>query len=181
MLKAGQSKLSSFFAKPTTTTTTTTTARHQQMQAHHPTELDGEEMDIQSSSIPLPTNTSEIRFPADKDNTPAYSQSQEKKNENEKTGSAASSWSAPAKEFRVNIPGPNKGKTFYLCARPVRPGYDKGRNERLREEVDHQYKCNFFLWASDAMRAVAAAASSGVAGAASQGEDCRGTLEDAKT
>ncbi|KAF8493159.1 hypothetical protein F5888DRAFT_1891406 [Russula emetica] len=86
MLKAGQSKLSSFFAKPTTTTTTTTTARHQQMQAHHPTEL--------SSSIPLPTNTSEIRFPADKDNTPAYSQSQEKKNENEKTGSAASSWSA---------------------------------------------------------------------------------------
>jgi len=58
----------------------------------------------------------------------------------------------PAKEFRVNKPGPNKGKTFYLCARPVGPGYDKGRNERLREEVDHKYKCNFFMWVSDAKR-----------------------------
>jgi len=78
----------------------------------------------------------------------------------------------PTKEFRVNKPGPNKGKTFYLCARPVGPGYDKGRNERLREEVDHQYKCNFFMWTSDVKRvAAAAAASSGVVGAASQGEE----------
>jgi len=74
----------------------------------------------------------------------------------------------PSKEFRVNKPGPNKGKTFYLCARPVGPGYDKGRHERRREEVDHQYKCNFFMWASDAKRAAAAA--SGVAGAAGQGK-----------
>jgi len=59
----------------------------------------------------------------------------------------------PAKEFWVNKHGPNEGKTFYLCAWPG-PGYDKGRHERLREEVDHhwQYKCNFFMWASDAMR-----------------------------
>ncbi|TFY80734.1 hypothetical protein EWM64_g3273, partial [Hericium alpestre] len=55
----------------------------------------------------------------------------------------------PAKEFRVNKPGPNKGKTFFLCSRPVGPGYDKGRSERLREEVDHQYRCNFFKWASE--------------------------------
>jgi AP endonuclease-2 len=60
----------------------------------------------------------------------------------------------PAKEFRVNKPGPNKGRTFYLCARPVGPGYDKGRYERLREEVDHRYKCNFFMWTSDAKREV---------------------------
>ena len=30
----------------------------------------------------------------------------------------------------------------------VGPGYDKGKAERLREEVDHRYKCNFFKWAS---------------------------------
>ncbi|KZV72460.1 DNase I-like protein [Peniophora sp. CONT] len=58
-----------------------------------------------------------------------------------------------AKEFRVNKPGPNKGKAFYVCSRPVGPGYDKGRGERLREEVDHQYKCDFFKWQSDVKRA----------------------------
>ena len=52
----------------------------------------------------------------------------------------------------MNKPGPNKGRTFYLCARPVGPGYDKGRSERLREEVNHQYKCDFFKWASDVKR-----------------------------
>ena len=36
------------------------------------------------------------------------------------------------------------------------------------------------MWASDAMRATAAPASSGVADAASQGEACCETLEDAK-
>ncbi|KAG1736699.1 hypothetical protein EDD22DRAFT_787450, partial [Suillus occidentalis] len=55
----------------------------------------------------------------------------------------------PAKENTVHKPGPNKGKTFFLCARPVGPGYNKGRNERLREEVDHRYQCNFFKWRSD--------------------------------
>jgi AP endonuclease-2 len=70
----------------------------------------------------------------------------------------------------MNEPGPDKGKTFYLCVRPVGPGYDKGRHERPREQVDYQYKCSSFMWASDA---ASAAASSGVAGpgAASQGQD----------
>ena len=70
----------------------------------------------------------------------------------------------------MNKPGPNKGKTFYLCVRPVGPGYDKGRHERLREEVDHQYKCNFFMWASYAMREVmSAGGSDGAAGVVRQG------------
>lgn len=58
----------------------------------------------------------------------------------------------PAKEHTVNKPGPNKGKTFFLCSRPVGPGYDKGKNERLREEVDHRYRCNFFKWTCDVRR-----------------------------
>ncbi|KAL0571963.1 Class II abasic (AP) endonuclease [Marasmius crinis-equi] len=57
-----------------------------------------------------------------------------------------------AKEFTVNKPGVNKGKKFFVCSRPVGPGYDKGRAERLREDVDPQYKCNFFKWSSDVRR-----------------------------
>ena len=55
----------------------------------------------------------------------------------------------PARLYTVNKQGPNKGKTFYICSRPVGPGYDKGRDERLREEVDHRYRCNYFKWASE--------------------------------
>ncbi|KAF9244212.1 Endonuclease/exonuclease/phosphatase [Melanogaster broomeanus] len=56
------------------------------------------------------------------------------------------------KEYTVNKPGPNKGKTFFICSRPVGPGYDKGKGERLREEVDHKYRCNFFKWSAEARR-----------------------------
>ena len=38
---------------------------------------------------------------------------------------------------------------FSFGNRPVGPGYDRGKAERLREEVNPQYKCNFFKWASD--------------------------------
>ncbi|KAG7094037.1 hypothetical protein E1B28_007658 [Marasmius oreades] len=58
----------------------------------------------------------------------------------------------PAKEFTVNKPGVNKGKKFFVCSRPVGPGYDKGRAERLREDVDPQFRCNFFKWSSDVRR-----------------------------
>ncbi|KAJ3853459.1 Endonuclease/exonuclease/phosphatase [Lentinula lateritia] len=54
-----------------------------------------------------------------------------------------------AKEFRVNKPGVNKGRSFWVCSRPVGPGYDKGRAERPREEVDSKWKCNYFVWSSD--------------------------------
>ncbi|KAH8116241.1 DNase I-like protein [Phellopilus nigrolimitatus] len=55
----------------------------------------------------------------------------------------------PAREFTVNKPGPNKGKTFFICSRPVGPGYDAGRDKRLREEVDPHYRCKFFKWSSE--------------------------------
>ncbi|KZT25196.1 DNase I-like protein [Neolentinus lepideus HHB14362 ss-1] len=58
----------------------------------------------------------------------------------------------PAKMFTVNKPGPNKGKTFFICSRPVGPGYDKGKGARPRDEVDHQYRCNFFKWAGELKR-----------------------------
>ncbi|TRM58090.1 Endonuclease/exonuclease/phosphatase [Schizophyllum amplum] len=52
----------------------------------------------------------------------------------------------PAREFVVNKKGENKGRA---CPRPVGPGYDKGRAERRREDVDPQFKCDFFKWKSD--------------------------------
>ncbi|KAJ7597609.1 Endonuclease/exonuclease/phosphatase [Mycena floridula] len=55
----------------------------------------------------------------------------------------------PAKELKVTKAGPNKNKSFWICARPVGPGYDKGRAERPRDEVDHRWKCDFFKWSSD--------------------------------
>ncbi|KAJ7113904.1 Endonuclease/exonuclease/phosphatase [Mycena epipterygia] len=55
----------------------------------------------------------------------------------------------PTKELTVNKPGPNKGKNFFICARPVGPGYDKGKAERLREEVDPTWRCDFFKWSSE--------------------------------
>lgn len=78
----------------------------------------------------------------------------------------------PAKEYTVNKPGPNKGKRFFICSRyvypcfflewrlfsacffsrPVGPGYDKGRAERPREQVNPQFRCNFFKWSSDVRR-----------------------------
>ncbi|KAF8875958.1 Endonuclease/exonuclease/phosphatase [Gymnopilus junonius] len=61
----------------------------------------------------------------------------------------------PAKEYTVNKPGPNKGKRFFICSRPVGPGYDKGRSERLREHVDPNWKCDFFKWSSDVRKEMA--------------------------
>ncbi len=169
-LRTGQSKLSSF---------TSATAPKASRAAAAPPEIvdlceDGEEEEVLPWEAPLPTITSEIRPPPD---TPAASQGSKEK---ESSTKRAVSWSAlftpvppplctvhgePAKEYRVNKPGPNKGRTFYLCARPVGPGYDKGRSERLREEVDHQYKCNFFKWASDVKReAMRSSAEGGAAG-----------------
>ncbi|KAH9849903.1 Endonuclease/exonuclease/phosphatase [Lenzites betulinus] len=58
----------------------------------------------------------------------------------------------PTKMYTVSKQGPNKGKTFFICSRPVGPGYDKGKSERLRDEVDHRYRCNYFKWTSDVKR-----------------------------
>jgi AP endonuclease 2 len=177
-LKAGQSKISSFFSMPNTATRPKTSSQ----QAASSSEIidlceDSEEVSVEEAPS-LPTITSEIRLPPS-DTKPATSQVKE----NEKNGNGTASWSAlftpippplcivhgePAKEWRVKRPGPNKGKTFYLCARPVGPGYDKGRSERLREEVDHRYKCDFFKWASDAKRE-REAMRGGAAGAAGSG------------
>jgi len=51
-----------------------------------------------------------------------------------------------AKQWTVNKSGPNHGRKFWLCHRPVGPGYDNG--ERPRSEVNREYRCDYFIWDS---------------------------------
>ncbi|THH17846.1 hypothetical protein EW146_g3051 [Bondarzewia mesenterica] len=179
-IKAGQSKLSSFFSKPSATKNTP-----------KPSEQVLEISDDGSNLGPKPSESSASTPPAQdylesdyllacelsasqetENGTSSSSQGQASTSSSKTTDAAWSTLFAPvpppkcvvhgepARELRVNKPGPNKGKAFFICSRPVGPGYDKGRNERLREEVDHKYKCNFFKWSSEwkreAMRASSA-------------------------
>ncbi|PWZ01391.1 DNase I-like protein [Testicularia cyperi] len=49
--------------------------------------------------------------------------------------------------WTVNKAGPNHGRKFWLCSRPVGPGYEK--SGRARGDVNPEFRCNFFLWDSD--------------------------------
>ncbi|KIS72201.1 DNA-(apurinic or apyrimidinic site) lyase APN2 [Mycosarcoma maydis] len=55
--------------------------------------------------------------------------------------------SEPCRAWTVNKPGPNHGRKFWLCNRPVGPGYEK--SGRAKGDVNPEYRCNFFVWDSD--------------------------------
>ncbi|PFH47647.1 hypothetical protein AMATHDRAFT_151641 [Amanita thiersii Skay4041] len=149
----GQTKLFSFFAKPVDGTSSKEKAK----ETSSPTkifELDTDESDV----LEVIGNEEDCQ-------TEPLGSSQPSLDNGEQSKQA---WSAllaptpiprckvhnePAKEYKVNKPGPNKGKRFFLCSRPVGPGY-AGRPERLPDEVDPQYRCNFFKWSSDARKEV---------------------------
>ncbi|GAA5970880.1 hypothetical protein JCM21900_006427 [Sporobolomyces salmonicolor] len=57
----------------------------------------------------------------------------------------------PSKLLTVNKPGINKGRRFYLCARPVGPGYDKGMGQ-AKINVNPEYRCDFFEWETNVRR-----------------------------
>ncbi|CAM0135996.1 unnamed protein product [Umbelopsis sp. WA50703] len=46
----------------------------------------------------------------------------------------------PCKEFVVNKKGPNHGRRFYLCSRPVGP---QGEADSI------EYRCNYFIWQTE--------------------------------
>ncbi|KAK0557818.1 Class II abasic (AP) endonuclease [Tilletia horrida] len=64
----------------------------------------------------------------------------------------------PAKAWTVNKPGKNHGRKFWLCARQVGPGHEK--SGRDRQDVNPQYRCDFFVWDSDLRASRAGATSS---------------------
>ncbi|BGP36335.1 Class II abasic (AP) endonuclease [Rhodotorula kratochvilovae] len=55
----------------------------------------------------------------------------------------------PSKLWTVNKTGINKGRRFFLCSRPVGPGYDQGQ---AKLHVDPQWRCNFFQWETSVKR-----------------------------
>lgn len=55
--------------------------------------------------------------------------------------------SEACRAWTVNKPGPNHGRKFWLCNRPVGPGYEK--SGRAKGDVNPEYRCNFFVWDSD--------------------------------
>jgi AP endonuclease-2 len=148
-----QTKLSTFFVQPSTSSTASSSSpaqtqpskdeEQEQLEADYKLalELSASQQDLLSQATPAP-----------------------KQNTNQ-----AQAWShllsplqpplclihkEPTKELTVTKPGPNKGKNFFICSRPVGPGYDRGRGEggRLREEVNHLFKCGFFKWGSEVRR-----------------------------
>ncbi|KAI0718087.1 Endonuclease/exonuclease/phosphatase [Cerioporus squamosus] len=160
--------IASFFGKPSASTSSSSS------QKKHPTQ---EVIEIDDDPPPASTSTSTAEFQADRDQLdadyrlalalaedadPSPAPSSSPSSSSQPQNKAA--WSnlfapvpppnctvhnEPTRLYTVNKPGPNKGKTFYICSRPVGPGYDKGRGERLRDEVDHRYRCNYFKWASE--------------------------------
>lgn len=55
----------------------------------------------------------------------------------------------PAKSWIVNKPGVNQGRKFWLCARPVGPGYEGNKSSRAQDGPSLAYRCDYFAWDSD--------------------------------
>ncbi|CAD6887125.1 unnamed protein product [Tilletia controversa] len=66
--------------------------------------------------------------------------------------------SETAKAWTVNKTGKNHGRKFWLCSRPVGPGYEK--SGRSKYDVNPEFRCDYFVWDSDLRTGRAAAASS---------------------
>lgn len=59
----------------------------------------------------------------------------------------------PARAWTVNKPGINHGRKFWLCSRPVGPGYEGSKMPyKQRDARSAEYRCNFFAWDSDVKR-----------------------------
>ena len=176
----GQASIASFFSKPSASASSSTTVSASSSLAQGAQEVIDVDCDDDAPAIPSasdepPETTTADQLDADyrlalalaaSPDFDAQSSSQSQ-SPSQSSSSTAAAWSTlfapveaprcvvhdePARLYTVNKQGPNRGKTFYLCARPVGPGWDKGRQERLREEVDHRYRCNFFRWASEVRR-----------------------------
>jgi len=63
---------------------------------------------------------------------------------------------SPCIELVTKKPGPNLGRRFWICSKPVGPGYDNGKRTIIegaltdlsgqKWEINPQYRCNFFKY-----------------------------------
>lgn len=59
----------------------------------------------------------------------------------------------PARSWTVNKPGINHKRKFWLCARPVGPGYEGSKAPKVKHDAESaQYRCDYFSWDSDVKR-----------------------------
>ncbi|KAK6977709.1 DNA-lyase 2 [Favolaschia claudopus] len=161
--KAGQTSLASFFSKPKphldpspySSSQTKTSKSESKSEASPPPSSPSASLPLEGHSIDADYQFALSLSQSQKSSSPSPSRS---------SGESKKAWSSllaplepplcqvhgePAKELTVNKPGPNKGKNFFICSRPVGPGYDRGKAERLREEVDPTWRCDFFKWSSE--------------------------------
>jgi len=157
--KPGQTKLSTFFAQPSSSSASASGSTHGIKKHQDQDQLDSDyrlALELSASQEALLSQAHPVSCSSSSTTNPKANGKQ-----------ITATWShllapiqppkclihnEPAKELTVTKPGPNKGKNFFICSRPVGPGYDRGKAERLREEVDHQYRCNFFKWSSEVKR-----------------------------
>jgi AP endonuclease 2 len=58
----------------------------------------------------------------------------------------------PCIELATKKPGPNLGRRFWICSKPVGPGYDNGK--RQKREINPEFRCNYFKWANYLMKLI---------------------------
>ncbi|KAH7090113.1 DNase I-like protein [Auriculariales sp. MPI-PUGE-AT-0066] len=145
--KPGQMKMSSFFKQPKLSATSS------------PSQAESSSGHFESQQIDEDYELALRLAAADEERVPSPPKT------TEKAKSAWTSLLAPVQPPNCDVhkepglrktttkPGPNKGKVFYVCSRPLGPGWDNGKDKRLRSEVDPQYKCDFFKWETDVKRA----------------------------
>lgn len=180
----GQTKLSTFFTKPTPSQLSSSKRQSNSNSSFKSTSREPDpETEAETQSVVTTNNTGDpeaIEVDVDVDHLLALQSAEQEQvqtpdflfSQVNGNGSSTSkqAWSTllaptlapkctvhgePAKELTVTKQGPNRGKRFFICARPVGPGYDKGKAERLREHVDPQWKCDFFKWSSEVRKEMA--------------------------
>ncbi|KAF9529515.1 Endonuclease/exonuclease/phosphatase [Crepidotus variabilis] len=172
---ASQSTIATFFSQPkasssTKPTSTPPSPKKPTVRLKSSNAVPLIEVDNLSSPISVPDEDADYQFALSLSQLEGNQQSMSSQSTTKDKGESKQAWTTllaptqipkctahgePAKEYTVNKPGPNKGKKFFICSRPVGPGYDKGRSERPREQVDPQYHCSFFKWSSDARKEMA--------------------------
>ncbi|KAJ1587419.1 hypothetical protein NDA12_000517 [Ustilago hordei] len=168
----GQTSLKGFFAKPTSSSTATPTASSTKTSIDL---AEADEPPSQPKSIEITIVTDSHQLEAhpsysqqgeeevsNQDLIESATESQAPEESAAKRVGAFLAWGAifsptPAplcrnhseacRAWTVNKPGPNHGRKFWLCSRPVGPGYEK--SGRAKGDVNPEYRCNFFLWDSD--------------------------------
>ncbi len=74
----------------------------------------------------------------------------------------------PATSWTVNKSGPNHGRKFWLCSRKIGPGHEGSGVPR--DQVNPEYRCDFFLWESDRQKRAKTASRFAAANASPDGK-----------